>query len=158
RGVARPLYRFNFYGWDFGGPVPGLGSKDNRKLFFFVSQEYYDQLVPQLASINIRVPTDLEKSGDFSQTLDGSGRAINIIDPTTGQQFPGNRIPSTRLYGPGQTILKLFPAPNTTAGGNVYNYTSQVPSSYPRRETIIRGDWQISGKTRLSARWVHNYD
>ena len=35
---ARPLYRFNFYGWDFGGPVPGLGSRDNRKLFFFINQ------------------------------------------------------------------------------------------------------------------------
>jgi hypothetical protein len=155
RRVPRPLYRYNFYGWDFGGPVPKVG---NGKLFFFINQEYYDQLVPQLASMNIRVPTPAERAGNFAGSVDGSGRAITIVDPQTGQPFPGNVIPSNRVYGPGQAILRLFPEPNTTAGGNVYNYTSQVPSSYPRRETILRMDWQIATATRLSGRWVYNYD
>ena len=167
RGVPRPLYRYNFYGWDFGGPVPFLGSKNERKLFFFINQEYYDQLVPQLASVNIRVPTDAERNGDFSQSVDGTGNRIFIRDPTLSGAcnattqvacFPGNRIPTNRLYAQGQAILKLFPAPNTTAGGNVYNFTSQVPSSYPRRENIIRVDYQITSDTRLSGRWVYNYD
>jgi len=155
---SRPLYRFNFYGWDFGGPVPGLGSRENRKLFFFVNQEYYDQLVPQLNSVNILVPTEAERQGNFSQSVDGANRAITIRDPQTGQPFPGNIIPTNRLYAPGVAILKLFPAPNTTAGGNVYNYTSQIPSSYPRRENIIRVDYQIASSTRLSGRWVYNHD
>ena len=75
-GVAstpRPLYRYNFYGWDFGGPVylPRFGKVENQfgmareKLFFFISQEYYHQLVPQLAAVNIRVPTAAERAGDF---------------------------------------------------------------------------------------------
>ena len=151
----RPLYRYNFYGWDFGGPVPLVGK---GKLFFFINQEYYDQLVPQLASMNIRVPTPAERAGDFAGSVDGSGRAIAIVDPQTGQAFPGNVIPSSRQYGPGQAILRLFPDPNTTAGGNVYNYTSQVPSAYPRRENILRMDWQIAAATRLSGRWVYNHD
>ncbi len=158
RRIARPLYRYNFYGWDFGGPVPGFGSRNNRKLFFFINQEYYDQLVPQLNSVNIRVPTEAERAGNFAQSVDGAGRAITIRDPQTGQPFPGNTIPANRIYAPGATILKLFPAPNTTAGGNVYNYTSQVPSSYPRRGNIIRVDYQIANSTRLSGRWVYNYD
>ena len=33
-----------------------------------------------------------------------------------------------------------------------------MPSSYPRRENIIRVDWQIASSTRLSGRWVYNYD
>src|SRR5262245_39705644 len=155
RNIPRPLYRYNFYGWDFGGPVPWVG-KD--KLFFFINQEYYDQLVPQLASVNIRVPTEAERNGDFSQSVTGNGQPIVIRDPTTGQPFLNNIIPSSRLYGPGQAILKLFPLPNTTAGGNSYNFTSQIPSSYPRRENVIRMDWQISSATRLSGRWVYNYD
>ncbi len=155
RNIPRPLYRYNFYGWDFGGPVPGV-AKD--KLFFFINQEYYDQLVPQLASVNIRVPTEAERNGDFSRSVTGNGQAIIIRDPGTGQPFPNNIIPANRLYGPGQAILKLFPTPNTTAGGNAYNYTSQVPSSYPRRENVIRMDWQITSSTRLSGRWVYNYD
>ena len=129
-----------------------------NKLFFFISQEYYSQLVPQASSVNILVPTAAERTGDFSHSVDGSGRPITIVDPTTGLPFAGNMIPSSRIYAPGQAILNFLPSPNTTAGGFVYNYTSQVPSSYPRRETILRGDYQINSDTRLSVRWVHNYD
>jgi hypothetical protein len=157
---TRPLYRYNYYGWDLGGPIliPKV-LKNRNKLFFFASQEYYQQLVPQASSVNIRVPTVLEKTGDFSQSVDGAGKPITIIDPTTpGVAFPGNKIPTNRLYGPGAAIMNFLPAPNTTVGANSYNYTSQVPSAYPRRETILRGDYQINGATRLSVRWVHNYD
>ncbi len=156
---ARPLYRYNFYGWHFGGPIfiPHLVHGKN-KLFFFVSQEYYSQLVPQATSQNIRVPTAAERGGDFSSTVDGAGKAITIVDPTTGAPFPGNKIPITRLYSTGQTILNFLPPSNTTAGGNLYNYSSQVPSAYPRNETILRGDWNIRDDTRLSVRWVYNHD
>ena len=156
-GFPRPTYRFNYYGWDFGGPVPISKSKSDRKIFFFAAQEYYDQLVPQATSNNIRVPTAAERAGDFSKTVDGSGRLIPIIDPLTGQQFPGNVIPANRIYSPGQAVLGFLPLPNSTASGT-YNYTSQVPSAYPRREDIVRVDWQISDKARLSGRWVHNFD
>jgi len=153
-GLPRPLYRFNYYGWDFGGPVmfPRFGEggptiwNGKQKLFFFISQEYYRQLVPQQNAVNIRVPTAAERAGIFSQT---------IIDPVTGQPFANNTIPLNRIYGPGQAILNLFPAANTTG---TYNYTSQVPSSYPRRENIIRIDWQINSDTRLSGRWIYNKD
>jgi Carboxypeptidase regulatory-like domain/TonB-dependent Receptor Plug Domain len=158
-GFPRPLYRYNYYGWDFGGPViiPHVINGRN-KLFFFISQEYYRQLVPQAASINILVPTTAERAGDFSHSVDGSGKPITIVDPTTGAAFPGNMIPAARLYGPGKAILGFLPSPNTTLGGNVYNYTSQVPSSYPRSENILRGDWQINSTSRLSVRWVYNRD
>jgi hypothetical protein len=157
-GFPRPLYRFNYSGWDLGGPVPRVGTRDTPRMFFFAAQEYYDQLVPQNASMNIRVPTEAERRGDFSQSRDGTGRAITIVDPRTGQPFPGNVIPADRIYAPGRAVLDLLPAPNTTAGGNVYNFTSQEPSKYPRREDILRMDWQVGDNTRLSGRWVHNYD
>ena len=57
-----------------GRPVPYVGPKANPKMFFFAAQEYYDQLVPQTASVNIRVPTELERAGNFSQSVDGTGR------------------------------------------------------------------------------------
>ena len=156
---SRPLYRYNFYGWDFGGPVWIPKVYDGRnKLFFFVSQEYYRQLVPQTTSQNILVPTPAERTGDFSHSVDGSGKPITIIDPTTGSAFPGNMIPSSRIYAPGTAILNFLPQPNTTAGGFGYNYSSQVPSSYPRMETILRGDWAINDNARLSVRWVYNHD
>src|ERR1039457_369662 len=97
-GFPRPLYRYNYYGWDFGGPViiPHVVHGRNT-LFFFISQEYYRQLVPQAASLNILVPTTAERGGDFSHSLDGSGKPITIIDPTTGVAFPGNSIPANRI-------------------------------------------------------------
>ena len=62
-GFPRPLYRYNYYGWDLGGPVliPKLFNGKN-KLFFFISQEYYNQLVPQASSVNILVPTAAERT------------------------------------------------------------------------------------------------
>jgi outer membrane receptor protein involved in Fe transport len=158
-GFPRPLYRYNFYGWDVGGPVyipKVVNGKD--KLFFFISQEYYRQLVPQAASVNIRVPTDAERTGDFSKSVDGSGKPVPVVDPNTGAPFPGNIIPASRIYAPGKAVLAFLPAANTAAGGNVYNYSSQAPSAYPRSETIMRGDWNINDSTRLSVRWVYNHD
>ena len=35
-----------------------------------------------------RVPTDRERAGDFSQTLDATGEPVRIVDPSTGQPFP----------------------------------------------------------------------
>jgi hypothetical protein len=156
---SRPLYRYKDYGWNFGGPVyiPHVINGKN-KLFFFVSQEYYQQLVPQASSINIRVPTPAERTGDFSATVDGTGKAISIIDPAAGTAFPNNKIPSTRLYAPGTAIMNFLPLPNTTASPNNYNYSSQVPSAYPRDELILRGDWTINDAMRLSVRWVYNHD
>ncbi len=180
RGPAstpRALYRYNYYGWDFGGPVylprfgeggPSLWS-GKEKMFFFISQEYYNQLVPAGAT-NIRVPTAAERAGDFSNSRDGSGNRIFIKDPllsgtcTAAAQalnqapcFPNGVIPANRRYAPGLAALNVAPLPNSS-GSNVFNYTSQLPNSSPRRETILRVDWQANDSTRISGRWVRNTD
>jgi outer membrane receptor protein involved in Fe transport len=154
----RPFYRFDYYGWDLGGPVPFLGSKGSRKVFFFLAQEYYDQTTPATNPTRIRVPTEAERRGDFSQTLDGNGRLVVIRDPLTGQPFPGNVIPAGR-FAPGmQALMGIYPLPNAPEGGALYNFTSQPPRDIPRREDVIRVDWQIAAGTRLSARYIHNKD
>ena len=53
-------------------------------VFFFAAQEYYQQKTPAGAAQNIRVPTALERSGDFSQTRDGNGNAI--VDPRSADR------------------------------------------------------------------------
>src|SRR5712691_8228303 len=154
----RPFYRYDYYGWDFGGPVPFVGSKDNRKLFFFAAQEYYQQQTPAANPSRIRVPTEAERNGDFSQTRDGNGRLVVIRDPLTGLPFPGNIIPQGR-FAPGmQALMRVFPSPNAPEGGSLYNFSSQPPRDIPRREDILRVDWQIASGTRLSARYIHNKD
>ncbi len=65
------------------------------------------------------VPTDAEKSGDFSAV-----GLPPIYDPTTFQQFTSNGtanvIPSTRISPQATALLKYFPEPNLP--GTVQNY------------------------------------
>ncbi len=166
----RNFYRYNQQGYNIGGPVylpkkffGPLGSeKLKEKLFFFWSQEWQQQLVPQSARQS-RVPTALEAAGNFSQTRDGNGNLVTIIDPTTGQAFPGNIIPTNRINLSGQKILQLFrPFENTPLGGvdNAYryNHNSQLSISYPRKENSIRVDYNLSETTRAYIRYTRDTD
>jgi hypothetical protein len=161
----RNLYRYNNVGYDIGGPIYlpksvfgplGGFNKDKDKLFFYWNQEWYEQLAPEGAR-NIRVPTLAERNGNFSQTVDGNGDPITIVSPITGEPYPGNIIPTQdlNLFPSGRAILNLFPQPNVS-GRNDYNYTSSVSTKYPRREDILRIDWNISERTRLTGRYTNN--
>ena len=63
--------RYNDFGWTIGGPViiPGLYNPDreNRKTFFFFSQEIRRQNVP--STVTALVPTAQEKQGIFTRTV-----------------------------------------------------------------------------------------
>ena len=168
-GHPRALYRYNYYGFDISGPIylpSWLGgfNHDKTKLFFYYNEEWYRQLTPQASAQNVEVPTALERNGDFSQSVNGNGAPIivrdsnNCVGNGAGQPFPGNVIPKSCWFPGSQAVLNLFPAANTTIGGNLYNYTSQVSSKYPRREDIVRVDYLINDKNRLFGRFINNYD
>jgi hypothetical protein len=151
-----------------GGPIyiPGKFNTDKKKLFFFWSQEYQRRTDPA-ASREARVPTALERAGDFSQSVDASGNRFPYIrDYTTGLPCnAGNtsgcfaaggvlgRIPANRLYAPGVAGLNIFPAANFTAGSGI-NFTSQVPNTAPRREDLLRIDFQATDKWRFTGRYM----
>ena len=155
RGLPRNLFRFNDPGYTVGGPVyiPKLLHATKNRLFFFWSEEFQRQLQPNAAK-NVTVPTALERKGDFSQSVDNNGRPLKIINPATGQQFPNNMIPQSMLYAPGIAVLNLFPLPNTSGTG--YNYTSQFSSKLPRREDLLRMDYNLSDKVRIFGHWISN--
>ena len=171
-GHPRALYRYNYYGFDIGGPIflpKKLGgfNSTKTKLFFFYNEEYYKQLTPQASANNVEMPTALERMGNFSQSVNGNGAAIIVRDTgnclgTNGSgpanPFPGNIIPASCMFPGSQAVLNFFPSPNTTIGGNSYNYTSQVSSHYPRREDIVRVDYALNDKNRISGRFINNYD
>ena len=169
-GHPRALYRYNYYGFDVSGPVyiPKLGfNRSRNKLFFFYNEEWYRQLTPQASANNVEMPTALERNGDFSQSVNGNGAPIIIRDAGnclgangagTPAPFPGNVIPKSCFFPGAQAVLNFFPMPNTSIGGYQYNYTSQVSSKYPRREDIVRVDYQITDNNRLSGRLINNYD
>ena len=155
RGLAKPLFRYNDPGYTIGGPVyiPKLFERAKHKAFFFFSQEWQKQLVPNTAR-NVLVPTALERKGDFSQSVNNNGAKLTFInDPITQTPFPGMVVPTNRIYAPGQALLNLFPLPNTAQVSN-FNYTSQLPGKSPRRETLLRLDYNVTNNLRVFGHWI----
>ena len=155
-GLPRNLFRFNDLGFTVGGPVliPKV-LKGRDKLFFFVSQEYQKQLRPQAAR-QLTVPTALERTGDFSQSIDQTNTKISILDPTTGLAFPNGVIPAGRLYQPGIKLMNLLPSPNSAPAFKTYNFQSQVSDQYPRREDLIRMDYNMTSNMRFFGHYIYN--
>ena len=157
-GEAKQLYRYNYQGFNIGGPVyiPGHFNTDRNKLFFFFGSEWQNQLEP-LSRQNVTVPTALQRMGNFQGTQNGSNVPVIVKDPTTGLPFPNNTIPANRIDPNGTKILNFYPLPNINTDPS-YNYTSQVSASYPRRQQVYRGDWNISDKWRFFARAIQDHD
>ena len=159
----------NDYGYTIGGPIfiPGVFNTDKKKLFFFLSQEKESRTDPATQRTG-RVPTALERRGDFSQSVDASGNPFPYIRdyqsglPCTAADTRGcfqdggvlGRIPQSRLYAPGLNILNIYPTANFTAGSGI-NFTSQDPNSSPRREDLLRLDFQATDKWRFTGRYMN---
>ena len=155
----RQFYRYNFAGFNVGGPayIPGKFNKDKEKLFFFIGMEWQNQLIPQ-GRRDVTVPTELERAGDFSQSNESGGAKLTIFDPANNKQpFPGNIIPASRINADGQKILSWYPKPNAAGLNPNWNYQTQYSDTYPRRERIFRGDYQINDKWRAYARYISTY-
>lgn len=188
--LQRNLYRYNYQGYNVGGPIyfpkkyfGPLGSEKTKdKLFFFWSQEWQEQLLPQVPRQS-RVPTVREMNGDFSQTKDGNGVPIFIRDPlkpaaalcqatpaspTAGVDyqagcFLNNIIPASRFNSSGQALLRWlnkfenFPIGGSPSG-SLYNHSSAFSAGYPRKEWNIRLDYNITDNHRAFVRYTRDAD
>lgn len=143
RGRPRPRYRYDFGGFNLGGPVLVPGNRDRNRLFFFLSQELMPQSFPNVQNL-LTVPTAAERQGDFSATRDQSGRPVTIRDPQTGQPFVGNRIPANRINPNFQKLLNVLPLPNYTDPSGAANYITGDTYRQPRYVTLFRVDYRIN--------------
>ena len=165
----KAINRQSDIGYTVGGPIPlGGYNRDRSRLFFFFAQEHQQRFIPPGNPNRVKVPTALERQGDFSQSVDNAGRPFPFIrDSTTGLactatdtrgcfQHQGvlGRIPPERLYALGLQIMKMYPEPNDSGAG--FNYSSQIAADLDRREDIVRIDWQASSKWRLFGRFFNN--
>jgi hypothetical protein len=165
-GAATPRvpYRYNVETYSIGGPVyiPKHWNIDKKRLFFFWSQEYTAQFVTG-GSESMYTPTALERTGDFSKSLNNNGTLIQVLDPNNNNvAFPGNVIPASRLNTVGQGLLNFFPLPNYTATlpaqVNIVNYFEQASAKHPRRNDVLRLDTYITSKLSGYFRWINDYD
>jgi hypothetical protein len=156
----KPDHLRDQYGFALGGPIK------KNKTFFFVDFEKTRGQDP----INLEgvVPTDLERAGDFSQSLASSPGGI--FDPKTcvvapgdnactRQPFPGNKIPTGEIDPIGQAILNLYPQANI-AGASYPdpNYRAVVLSSASSWQFDAKVDHQLSANQKVNARYSRHHD
>lgn len=159
-GLRKADYHYNDFGFTIGGPVtiPGKFNTDKSKLFFFWSEEWHRQLIPG-GERRVTVPTQAQRAGDFSASVNRDNKPVVIRDPLSRTPYADNKIPSSQLYGPGTALLKLFPLPNAVDSTHPdYNYTSQDSSSHPRREDLVRIDYNINSNWRAYAHILRSAD
>ncbi len=166
-GDPKTVSKSKDWGYSIGGPIGKAGG--NNKLFFFYAQEFQ----PRTAGNNVvrfRMPTALERAGDFSQTTDNNGNPYSLIrDASTNLpcstadnrgcfQDGGvlGRIPQNRLYQPGVNILKTFPMPNLpTIPGQVYNFEITRPNeSILGYQPAFRVDYQPTRRLRATVKYT----
>jgi hypothetical protein len=140
-GSEKPFLNQNQFGFSVGGPV----KKD--KLFLFGTAQWLRIAKQDVAQGNF-VPTEAERKGDLSQTT-----TTPIIDPVTGQQFPGNVIPANRIDPVAAQLLTLIPLPNEPNGTLRQVLGAPVFS----HQYMIKGDYIVSNANRLSASIFRDY-
>ena len=128
-----PLHR-NQFGGSAGGPIV------KNKTFFFGSYSGLRQNTVTYVSSAV-VPTAAERIGDFSAVTKP------IIDPTTGVQFPGNKIPVSRFDPTAYNIVnKYIPLANQANS----TFQGQIPSPYNTDEFLLKVDQNFSDRQRLT--------
>ncbi len=148
--------RQNMFGGTLGNPIW------KNKIFNFSSVEYWRIASP--GSYQRTVPTPLERTGDFSQSLaaDGTQRKIydpfsTVVDPVTGAisrtAFPGNKIPTSRFDPLSAKLASYLFDPNQ--GNTGYNHTNNYQKGYldsydyynwsDRIDYVISDKWRVSG-------------
>jgi hypothetical protein len=155
KGTTFPPFRFNQYGFSFGGPVV-LPTKYNgkNKTFFFVDFEGYRR--NQVQSSLRSVATTKIRTGDFSDEVPIFDPLTQRADTTTATgirrtQFPGNIIPRSRWDLPTGRLLNAFPLPTSTA--RINNYLANLNLTQNWDQGDVRVDHQITPNDNLFARW-----
>jgi len=156
KNAKRPIppLQFNQYGGALGGRIIP------NKLFFFANYEGSRQTIGSNAFYT--VPTDRQRTGDFSQTFNAAGALIPIFDPVTGSpsaqrtQFSGNVIPTGRLNAVALKVLSYYPEPNMSGNPNtgINNYFANGVQTTTRNAFGIRLDHYLTSTQRLSGRYT----
>jgi hypothetical protein len=140
------------YGGTLGFPI------QKNKIFSFSSYEQWDDNKP--ISIVRTVPTELERAGNFSQSV-LNGRVRSIYDPFSSTlnsagrvvrtPFAGNIIPTNRLDPVALKLLQALPLPNQP--GNIDNWQGTVPEKVDYWNFSQRVDVNITDSWKIFARY-----
>ncbi|HSB15542.1 MAG TPA: TonB-dependent receptor [Bryobacteraceae bacterium] len=148
----------HIWGGTVGGPIV------KNKLFFYQTYEQWKSTQP--SSKELTMPTDLQRTGDFSQTFqkDGSLRMIydpfsTVFDPATGTAtrtpFTNNKIPSDRINPTSAKITSDLWKPNGPGidASGMNNYLISYAWWLKYWNISNRVDYNINDKWRMYARF-----
>jgi hypothetical protein len=142
----------------FGGVLGGRIIRD--KLFFFGGYQGTRQRSNPSANI-AHVPTQAALNGDFT-VLEGAQSAGGCLasaralrDPSTGNPFPGNRIPTSRFDPAALKLVTSFiPVSSDPCGLTLFGQ----PANNPDDQVVGRVDYVRSEKQMLYGRYfLYNY-
>ncbi|MBI3693329.1 MAG: TonB-dependent receptor [Acidobacteria bacterium] len=160
-GRARPPFRYN----QFGGTLGGRIVRD--KTFFFVSYEGLRQRTGK--TFLFTVPREDLRQGDFSRLQTSTGQLAEVFDPLTTlvtpdgrgrvrDQFPGNRIPRSRMDPVAVKMLEYWPPPNLPGdprtGAN--NFISTEPEKFSTNQANVRIDHNFASSHQFFGRLSRN--
>jgi hypothetical protein len=150
--------RNHIWGGTVGGPVK------KNKLFTFFAYEGWRTKEPR--DTLRTMPTDLQRRGDFSQTLTRTGALRTIYDPTTTvldvanntsirTPFPGNVIPASRFDPTAARIMGDIWGPNgpgdDLAGSN--NFKASYAWPMTNWNITNRTDWNVNDRLKVFGRY-----
>jgi hypothetical protein len=153
---GKNLTRQHVWGFTQGNPIV------RNKLFNFVSYEGWRTIEPK--SVLYTMPTDLERVGDFSRSLNRDGNLRVIYDPSTTQTqgsvvtrqpFAGNIIPANRIDPSAKVFMNDIWKPNNPGTGptGVNNFLAGYANRFRYWNFSDRADWNISDKLKVFGRY-----
>ncbi|MEK7404973.1 MAG: TonB-dependent receptor [Acidobacteriota bacterium] len=161
-GLPKPPVQYQQWGYTVSGPVwlPGLYNGRDRTFFSTSLERDHD---PRELTRQARVPTEAERQGDFSRTLNRLGGPFSIYDPATTtrvgatatrQPFAGARIPASRLSPIGQAVLSKYPLPTLSVAPQLaaFNWGKSTTYTVDQRQWSARIDHVLTDRQRLFGR------
>ena len=155
-----PSYKKNDFGYTIGGPIyiPGHYNTDKQKTFFFWSQEWRRDRVPNLFPETI-VPSVPERAGDFSDLCPNPASGEFTDCPVVPGFTDANGYTPNLSVVPGfnasdptvQALEALIPEPTS---GNNWTAAPTLPTNW--REELFRIDHNFNDKVRGTFRYIHD--
>jgi hypothetical protein len=145
--AAKQAKVWNTFGGSLGGPLylPKLYNGKNRT--FFIGA-YEGNRRPGSTAQQASVPTAGMRQGNLSGLPGGKA-----VDPLSGQPFPDNVIPASRLNPVAQTLLgKYYPLPNYNSGSTLANFRNLVSTPQSTDGFDARADHYLSSRQQIFGR------
>jgi hypothetical protein len=169
--LEKPRDRQFDFGFSVGGPVliPKLYNGRDKTFFFF---NYGGYRTTQSENVEVSVPTERMRQGDFSELLTDPyvlqffGGPVQIFDPSMppGQRtpIPGNRLDQYRngaLIDPvGRNFVELFPLPNQTGplGSTVFrNYLASSEATAETNYYVSKVTQNLTDRQQLNFSYTY---